>query len=225
MTFDELYKSYYLPYCSKNGVPAVNISQFYKIRLFFSNSLLRINFFIVTFLFTRRSERRNYKRSKTIRKGGYNHVCCGDCSRLRRLIVTNKNNPIERDKFQNEFLAHVEKQQIYRDIYEYVIIKSVSRKHGKYCISMIIDAAGGGRFYPRFKTMEKSEAQRHELLKTKMTFAVVHGVGTFMYQSFPDLGCQGCNLTLEVCFRGVLSFIITHELVYSFTVVVDTIFL
>jgi hypothetical protein len=65
------------------------------------------------------------------------------------------------------------------------------------------DAAGGMRFYPRFKTMEKGEAQRHELLKTKLTFAVVHGVGTFIYQSFPDLGCQGCNLTLEVCFRGV----------------------
>ena len=33
MTFDELHKSYYLPYCAENGVPAVNISQFYKIRL------------------------------------------------------------------------------------------------------------------------------------------------------------------------------------------------
>ena len=85
-------------------------------------------------------------------------MCCGDCSRLRRLIIANKNNPIERDKLQNEFLAHVEKQQIYRDIYECGIKKSVSRKHGKYCISMILDAAGGMRFYPRFKTMEKSEA-------------------------------------------------------------------
>ena len=89
-------------------------------------------------------------------------MCCGDCSRLRRLIIANKNNPIERDKLQNEFLAHVEKQQIYRDIYECGIRKSVSRMHGKFCISMILDAAGGMRFYPRFKTMEKGEVQRHE---------------------------------------------------------------
>ena len=33
MTFDELHKSYCLPYRAENGVPAVNISQFYKIRL------------------------------------------------------------------------------------------------------------------------------------------------------------------------------------------------
>ena len=35
MTFNELHKSYYLPYCAENGVPAVNITQFYRIRLLF----------------------------------------------------------------------------------------------------------------------------------------------------------------------------------------------
>jgi hypothetical protein len=35
-----------------------------------------------------------------------------------------------------------------------------------------------------------------------MTFAVVHGVGTLIYLSYPDLGSQGGNLTLEVVFRG-----------------------
>ena len=91
-----------------------------------------------------------------------------------------------------------------RDTFEAAIRKSTSVKHRKYVISMIIDAAGGNgaTFYPRFRTIEKSEPQRHELLKTKLTFAVVHGVGTYIYQSFPDLGCQGGNLTLEVCFRG-----------------------
>ena len=92
----------------------------------------------------------------------------------------------------------------YRDIYEKVIKKCTKFKHQKYVISMIIDAAGenGATFYPRYKTIDKSDYQRHELLKTKMTFTVVHGVGTYIFQSFPDLGCQGGNLTLEVCFRG-----------------------
>lgn len=81
---------------------------------------------------------------------------------------------------------------------------------------MIIDAAGGNgaTFYPRFRSIERSEPQRHELLKTKMTFAVVHGTGTCIYQSFPDLGCQGGNLTLEVCFRGL--FIVELIKIYYF---------
>jgi len=120
------------------------------------------------------------------------------------LILTKKNHTAERDALQSEFLAHVTKQQVYRDIYEAIIRKSTSISYKKYIMSMIIDAAGGNgaTFYPRYRVVEKCEPQRHDLLKTKMTFAVVHGVGTFIYQSFPELGCQGGNLTLEVCFRG-----------------------
>ena len=63
-----------------------------------------------------------------------------------------------------------------RDIYEATIRKSTSVKHRKYVISMIIDAAGGNgaTYYPRFRTIEKSEPHRHEPLKTKITFAIVH---------------------------------------------------
>ena len=52
---------------------------------------------------------------------------------------------------------------------------------------MIINAAGGNgaTFYPRYKTIEKSDYQRHELLKTKMTLAVVHGVGSYICNHFP----------------------------------------
>ena len=115
-------------------------------------------------------------------------MCCGDCSRLRRLIIANRDNDFIRDGYQSEFLAHVEKQQVYRDLYERVIRKSVP-----------FNATN----YPRFRTVEKKEYQRHELLKVKLTFAVVHGVLTGVYQSFPDIGCQGANLTLEVVFRGL----------------------
>ena len=152
----------------------------------------------------RKSERRQYKRSKTIRKGGYNHVRCGECSRLQRLILLKKLHTAERDTLQSEFLAHVTKQQVYRDIYEAVIKKCTSVKHKKFTLSMIVDASGGNgaTFYPRVKVVEKSDPQRYQLLKTKMTFAVVHGIGTLVYLSYPDLGSQGGNLTLEVVFRG-----------------------
>ena len=84
-------------------------------------------------------------------------MCCGDCSRLRRLIVANRDNNVVRDGYQSEFLAHVEKQQVYRDIYERVIRKSVSFRFRKYVLSMIIDAAGAfnATNYPRFTTVEK----------------------------------------------------------------------
>ena len=129
---------------------------------------------------------------------------CGECSRLQRLILTKRNHSLERDALQSEFLAHVTKQQVYRDIYEAAIKKSTSLKNKRYTVSMIVDASGGNgaTFYPRVKVVEKSDPQRYQLLKTKMTFAVVHGIGTLVYLSYPDLGSQGGNLTLEVVFRG-----------------------
>jgi hypothetical protein len=71
---------------------------------------------------------------------------------------------------------------------------------------MITDAAGGAgtKNQPRFITQEKNEPQRNKMLKSKWTFCVVHGVGTLIYSSYPTLGGQGANLTLEVIFRGKL---------------------
>jgi hypothetical protein len=39
--------------------------------------------------------------------------------------------------------------------------------------------------------------------KTKNTFAYVHGLGTFVYQSYPEYERQGANLTTEIIFRIV----------------------
>jgi len=132
-------------------------------------------------------------------------VRCGECSRLQRLILAKKNHTAERDLLQSEFLAHVTKQQVYRDIYQAVIKKCTLLKNKRFTVSMIVDASGGNgaTFYPRVKVVEKSEPQRHQLLKTKMTFAVIHGVGTLVYLSYPELGSQGENLTLEVVYRGM----------------------
>lgn len=87
---------------------------------------------------------------------------------------------------------------------------------------MIIDASGGSGtvFQPHFMSMEKGEPERHELLKTKCTFAKValiliflflifmlfiqiHGVGTIIVTSFPDLETQGANLNLECIYNAI----------------------
>jgi hypothetical protein len=52
------------------------------------------------------------------------------------------------------------------------------------------------------RTQMKNDPPRQKMLKTKLTFCVVHGVGTYIYSSYPTLGKQGGNLSLEVIFRG-----------------------
>ena len=71
---------------------------------------------------------------------------------------------------------------------------------------MVVDGAGGSgsKNHPRCITQEKNEPVRQKMLKMKWTFCVVHGVGTCIYSSYPTLGKQGGNLTLEVIYRGTV---------------------
>ena len=69
---------------------------------------------------------------------------------------------------------------------------------------MVLDGAGGpgSKNQPRMRTQIENDPARDKVLKTKLTFCVIHGVGTLIYCSYPTLGKQGGNLTLEVIFRG-----------------------
>ena len=71
-------------------------------------------------------------------------------------------------------------------------------------MSVIVDGVGGAgtKNQPRMRTQMKNEPPRQKMLKTKMTFCVVHGVGTYIFSSYPTLGKQGGNLTLETILRG-----------------------
>jgi len=70
---------------------------------------------------------------------------------------------------------------------------------------MIIEAGGGAGciHIPRFPTTEKGEPARHEMLKIKSTFIKIHGVGSLLCVSLPDLEKQGGNLTVECILRGL----------------------
>jgi hypothetical protein len=127
------------------------------------------------------------------------------CDSLQRQIRESKEDVDEERLLQDQFLKHLQRQEQYRYIYTRRAVKATSRMYKDSYISLIVDAAGGcGTTYsPRFCTKEKGEPDRHTVLKTKTTFCVVHGVGTFLFSSLPKLGAQGANLTLEVIFRSI----------------------
>ncbi len=72
-------------------------------------------------------------------------------------------------------------------------------------ISMIIDAGGGSGCsnIPRFQSTEKGEPARHLMLKIKSTFIKVHGIGSLLVVTNPDIEKQGGNLTVECILRGI----------------------
>lgn len=70
---------------------------------------------------------------------------------------------------------------------------------------MIIDAGGGSGCsnIPRFQSTEKSEPARHLMLKIKSTFIKVHGIGSLLVVTLPDIEKQGGNLTVECILRAM----------------------
>ena len=78
------------------------------------------------------------------------------------------------------------------------------RKNRLSRLSIIVDGAGGAgsKNQPRMRVQMKNDPPRQKMLKTKLTFCVVHGVATYIFSSYPTLGKQGGNLTLETIFRG-----------------------
>ena len=87
----------------------------------------------------------------------------------------------------------------------YYAVRAKAERNANYDVSMIVDAAGGqGTIYqPRMMTVAKNEPERHTMLKTTCTFTKVHGLGTLITQSFPDLEGKGSNLTLECIYHAL----------------------
>jgi hypothetical protein len=95
MTFKYLYKKFYVPYCEKKHIMPVTLSQFYRIRKNYCP---------------------NYKRSNTVRPGGWNHIRCDTCDSLQREIVKCEDCSEECCQKQKEFLDHCRKQDFCRSL-------------------------------------------------------------------------------------------------------------
>jgi hypothetical protein len=93
MTFKYLYKKFYEPYCERKHIIPVTLQQFYRIRKHYCP---------------------NYKKSKTIRPGGWNHVRCDTCDSLQRDIMQCEEGSEECRQKQKEFLSHMTKQDCCR---------------------------------------------------------------------------------------------------------------
>ena len=93
MTFKYLYKKFYVPYCERKHITPVTLEQFYRIRKNYCP---------------------NYKKSKTIRPGGWNHVRCDTCDSLQREIMKCEDGSEECCQKQKEILGHCKTQDCFR---------------------------------------------------------------------------------------------------------------
>ena len=76
---------------------------------------------------------------------------------------------------------------------------------------MAVDASGQDTmiYSPYFiENIACGEPLNYECLKTKNTFSKIHGFGRIVFQSYPQIECQGANLTIEIILRLNFSMLI-----------------
>jgi len=129
---------------------------------------------------------------------------CNECNKYKRKIKSEKDE-VNRRKLEDILENH--KQAAWNAKQKYYSTRSKASKNlHKGDISMIIDAGGGSGCsnIPRFQSTEKGEPARHLMLKIKSTFIKVHGIGSLLVVTIPDIEKQGGNLTVECILRGLV---------------------
>ena len=128
---------------------------------------------------------------------------CNDCNKYKRSIKR-ENDDIKRRELEDILQAHRKADLDAKQKYYNTRSKASKNLH-KGDISMIIDAGGGSGCsnIPRFQSTEKSEPARHLMLKIKSTFIKVHGIGSLLVVTLPDIEKQGGNLTVECILRAM----------------------
>lgn len=178
----------------------------------------------------RKKERPYYKKHRSTRPGGWNHLECKSCNDHKRQILKEPNNEEAKASFQ----AHLDRALGSRKIYWDTRAKAVRNEHKGY-FSIIVDAGGGSgcTHLPRFRNTEKGmkksnnflinailslstldagEPARHEMLKMKSTFVKMHGHGSLLVLTLPDYERQGGNLTVECILRSLWHILETKKL-------------
>lgn len=187
----EIYHKHYEPFC-KNNAPAVSYDRFCALR---------------------KKYRPYYIRDRRTGSRGWNHLGCHDCDGYKLLIneAKKKGDLLKVADIRAQYAAHLEEQDIYRRQYKVRGMKGQTRAplYG----SAIVDATSslGASFIPHVGKQVKGEPERNQLLKMKSTFTRVHGVGTLITQSFPDLEKQGSNLILECCLDAIQAYLQHHK--------------
>ena len=154
--------------------------------------------------FCRRHLRPNFRKHRSTSKAGWKHLECNECNQLERNIKR-EDDEVKRRDLQNVLKKH--KNSAWDAKQKYYNTRSKASKNLlKGDISMIIDAGGGSGCsnIPRFQSTEKSEPARHLMLKIKSTFIKIHGIGSLLVVTNPDIEKQGGNLTVECILRAMV---------------------
>jgi hypothetical protein len=158
-------------------------------------------------LLCRKYQRPYYKKHRSTRRAGWNHLECQLCNSYKR-DIRKESDGDKRREIEAEYKDHIDRAMFARKAYYTTRKKAVDNKHHG-DVSMIVDAAGGSGtiFLPRYSTTEKNEPARHEMCKIKSTIIKVHGVGTKVVITIPELEMQGANLTFECVLQGLIMFL------------------
>jgi hypothetical protein len=81
-------------------------------------------------------------------------------------------------------------------------------------VSMVQDASGGQGtvHHPHFHRFSPGEVpQAKDLLKVKCTFCKIHGHGTYIYVSYPQIENCGANLSLEVIYASLYRYLASKQ--------------
>ena len=130
---------------------------------------------------------------------------CSECNRLKRQIKREINEQ-KRGELDDILTKHKKGAWDAKQKYYNTRSKACKKENQlKGDVSMIIDAGGGSgcSSIPRFESTEKSEPARHTMLKIKSTFIKVHGIGSLLVVTLPDIETQGGNLAVECILRGI----------------------
>ena len=112
---------------------------------------------------------------------------CNDCNTLERKIKS-EIDEANRRELEGKLKHHKDTAWAAKQKY-YNTRAKASKNIDKGDISMIIDAGGGSGCsnIPRFYSTEKGEPARHLMLKIKSTFIKVHGIGSLLVVTIPDI--------------------------------------
>ena len=180
----------YIAHCEKLSEPYLRFTKFCNIRA---------------------AKRPLMKKHRSSRASGWDHLECSTCNGLRRKVIhaqklaahaKDEEERLRLDQIVKDLQAllkeHLERARQGRCNYRLRRSKAV-RNRDKGDVSMIIDATGANvaNYSPRFKTTEKGEPARHQMLKIKSTFLKIHRMGSVLVNTLPDLESQGGNLTVE----------------------------
>ena len=155
----------------------------------------------------RKKYRPNYVKHKSQSHTGFDHLQCETCEQgIRKVNELRQQRDHEMDqekmllldnelkKSEGYLQAHINRSNLSRQGFHQRRVKAVyNRRRGD--VSFIADASGANVscYSPRFAGTEKGEPARHEMLKIKCTFVKVHGVGSFVVASLPELENNGTN--------------------------------